>query len=686
MARPPDQRQKLDRTHYSALLLGTDLPTSILSAALARSGRDVLHIDPNDYYGGEWAGLTLSQLVEWGRRRAEKHAKGKQKACDAVYIDFPYSTASATQDRQNQLPEDLLKLDRHYSLAVTPTLLASQGPSIDALIRSKVSSYATFRLLEETAIFVPRSAQDGEIETGVAYGLQHVPSSKEDIFKDRSLSLIEKRKLMKFLQSVMELEKEAQNQVAAIIQPANPQDLALPYDEYLKARFGLSANLIHALAYGISMLPAAPSGLSSRPPITARPALDRARRHLGSIGRYGNSAYLVGQYGGAGELAQGYCRASAVHGSTFMLDVTVENLSRQHQPPDHPIEGARPCWGIEVDVVEGPVSADWVVASQELHHRMREDGVDQDDSVAGSRIARGIVILDRSIPFRKPAASSKEQSPQQYAESSSATDSTASTSLSANDKPAAIETGLLVFPPGSVENGSSSQAVQVLMMGEGTFSCPKGQYVYYLNMELPPDSEGPSISPRQHLEPYVQQLLRMARASSEAEWTPSIEKSQNQGECHPLFSMFYSQKSISHQPPAHDLANENSEHRIKVDFPPPAPSSIAPEYDLPPSLADYTDRATMQAESIFWRIVAGSARDTDRPPETQTPEAFKRRAAEKDRRRRKRRSPEDFQGRAGAFPHEENSEQVEGGDIEGYAWDDVVEFFEPPEAHSLEDE
>jgi RAB protein geranylgeranyltransferase component A len=37
-------------------------------------------------------------------------------------------------------------------------------------------------------------------------------------------------------------------------------------------------------------------------------ALERAAAHLKGTGKYGNSAYLVGQYGGAGELAQSYCR------------------------------------------------------------------------------------------------------------------------------------------------------------------------------------------------------------------------------------------------------------------------------------------------------------------------------------------------------------------------------------------
>jgi GDP dissociation inhibitor len=47
------------------------------------------------------------------------------------------------------------------------------------------------------------------------------------------------------------------------------------------------------------------------------PALKRLRGFLRSAGRYGNSPFLIGHYGGLGELAQGFCRCVSCDKSWF---------------------------------------------------------------------------------------------------------------------------------------------------------------------------------------------------------------------------------------------------------------------------------------------------------------------------------------------------------------------------------
>ena len=68
----------------------------------------------------------------------------------------------------------------------------------------------------------------------------------------------------------------------------------------LTRTFSLPAALTERVAFAISHC----SSLSE----PSASALARTRRYLRSIGRYGPSAFLVGQYGGAGEIAQGFCR------------------------------------------------------------------------------------------------------------------------------------------------------------------------------------------------------------------------------------------------------------------------------------------------------------------------------------------------------------------------------------------
>lgn len=44
------------------IVLGTGLTECILSGLLSVEGKKVLHIDRNDYYGGESASLNLTQV------------------------------------------------------------------------------------------------------------------------------------------------------------------------------------------------------------------------------------------------------------------------------------------------------------------------------------------------------------------------------------------------------------------------------------------------------------------------------------------------------------------------------------------------------------------------------------------------------------------------------------------------
>lgn len=40
----------------------------------------------------------------------------------------------------------------------------------------------------------------------------------------------------------------------------------------------------------------------------AKPALHRIRKYLSAVGRFGRSPFLLAQYGGIGEIIQGFCR------------------------------------------------------------------------------------------------------------------------------------------------------------------------------------------------------------------------------------------------------------------------------------------------------------------------------------------------------------------------------------------
>ena len=74
----------------------------------------------------------------------------------------------------------------------------------------------------------------------------------------------------------------------------------MPLKRFLEESFSLPAHLSISVTYAIAHC--------TSPSDPTLPALLRARRYLESVGRYGPGAFLVGQYGGAGEVAQGFCR------------------------------------------------------------------------------------------------------------------------------------------------------------------------------------------------------------------------------------------------------------------------------------------------------------------------------------------------------------------------------------------
>ena len=62
-------------TEFEVIVIGTGLEESIIAAALARNGHNVLHIDTNDYYGDSWASFTFNGLQDWMKSVGDQSPK-----------------------------------------------------------------------------------------------------------------------------------------------------------------------------------------------------------------------------------------------------------------------------------------------------------------------------------------------------------------------------------------------------------------------------------------------------------------------------------------------------------------------------------------------------------------------------------------------------------------------------------
>jgi RAB protein geranylgeranyltransferase component A len=50
---------------FDVIVVGSGLASSVFAAAMARSGKRVVHLDERDYYGADWGTLPLRDFFRW---------------------------------------------------------------------------------------------------------------------------------------------------------------------------------------------------------------------------------------------------------------------------------------------------------------------------------------------------------------------------------------------------------------------------------------------------------------------------------------------------------------------------------------------------------------------------------------------------------------------------------------------
>jgi Rab proteins geranylgeranyltransferase component A len=168
----------------------------------------VAHLDPNAYYGAGQASLTADELVEWADKQTDS----------PTYRNVTCSRELPPQSRQ-------------YAISLAPALIPSIGPLIDSLIASGVARYGGYKLLERVAIY----DSSGSVRT--------VPGSKEDVFKSKDMSLIDKRRLMRFLMF-------AAGEFESGLKLAGNEET--PFLTYLRERYTLPEKVAEAITYALA--------------------------------------------------------------------------------------------------------------------------------------------------------------------------------------------------------------------------------------------------------------------------------------------------------------------------------------------------------------------------------------------------------------------------------------------------
>jgi RAB protein geranylgeranyltransferase component A len=207
-------------------------------------------------------------------------------------------------------------------------------------------------------------------------------------------------------------------------------------------------------------------------------ALTRLRSYLRSAGRYGASPFLVGHYGGLGEIAQGFCRVSAVNGGVYILDRKTVEIT----PPSAPENK----FVAHLDNLPEPLTADVLISARDQLTASLHPFPEKATHV--SLLARCILVIDKPIPFPPSLSTEDELSGDDVGSAPIASEvedgggegSSPTTQAKTPIEAPPVDTSIIIFPPRSVNGGSSTKAAQAFTTGAGTLSAPQGKCKEFL--------------------------------------------------------------------------------------------------------------------------------------------------------------------------------------------------------------
>uniref|UniRef100_A0AAQ4QQB9 RAE1/2 domain-containing protein n=2 Tax=Gasterosteus aculeatus aculeatus TaxID=481459 RepID=A0AAQ4QQB9_GASAC len=267
----------------------------------------------------------------------EEEEEEEEQASQTKGEELSAAQSQSEATRKKISYAQLVKEGRRFNIDLVSKLLYSRGSLVDLLIKSNVSRYAEFKNV--TRILTYRHGNVQQVCTISLYtclftfevtfylfvcvcvcvyippfislcmyisphlSVSQVPCSRADVFASRQLSVVEKRKLMRFLTSCVEETDEQRAYKAR------------PYLEFLYDQ-RLGENLQHFLFHSIAM---------ATEDTTTEEGLASTRHFLRCLGRYGNTPFLFPVYG-LGEIPQCFCRMCAVFGGIYCLRHSVNCL------------------------------------------------------------------------------------------------------------------------------------------------------------------------------------------------------------------------------------------------------------------------------------------------------------------------------------------------------------------------
>ncbi|KZV28031.1 rab protein geranylgeranyltransferase component A 1-like [Dorcoceras hygrometricum] len=295
----------IEPSTFDLIVVGTGLPESVVAAAASAAGETVLHLDTNPFYGAHYASLPLNDFVTFLQSHSQPSEVPEAESDDSI----PLVTRSLYSSLEiSSHSDEPLKNSRRFNIDLAgPRVFLCSDSMIDVILKTGINQYMEFKSVDTSFV--------GDVDGK----LMSVPDSRSAIFKDRSLSIIEKNRLMKFFKLVQAHFSE-ENEEDRIPE----EDLESPFVEFL-TKIGLSQKLKSIILYAIVNASYDQDNIKScKDVINTKSGISRLALHHSSVGRFpnANGAMIYPIYG-QGEVPQAFCRRAAVKGCIYVLRMPV---------------------------------------------------------------------------------------------------------------------------------------------------------------------------------------------------------------------------------------------------------------------------------------------------------------------------------------------------------------------------
>jgi Rab GDP dissociation inhibitor len=262
---------------YDVIVCGTGLKECILSGLLSVSGKKVLHIDRNDYYGAECASLNITNL--WAKFRPGTE------------------------------PPKELGANRDWNVDLIPKFIMGSGNLVKILLKTGVSKYLEWKACDRSYVYMP--TEGGMFSS--AKQIHSVPTTPGEGLKSSMMGVLEKPRFINFINFIVNWNEANPSS----LQGLDPKRHTM---EQVYQKYGLQEGTIDFIGHAVA-LETNEDYLKK----ACGPSIAKMKLYVDSLMQIGGSPFIYPLYG-LGGLPEGFSRLSAINRGTYMLHKPIDGF------------------------------------------------------------------------------------------------------------------------------------------------------------------------------------------------------------------------------------------------------------------------------------------------------------------------------------------------------------------------